>query len=114
MPAEGEPHFIAAGVDLTERKRTEAALRLAHERLRQSEERFSRAFHANPAMTTITRFDNGRFVSANESFLGGIGYTNDEVVGHKAVELNLHARAEQRGEFFRFVWCRTSFARRSR
>lgn len=98
---DGEPHFVAAGVDITERKRAEAALRLAHEQLRQSEERFSRAFHANPAMMTITRFDNGRFVSVNESFLRAIGYATDEVVGHTAVELNLHARADQRGEFFR-------------
>lgn len=97
----GTLHAVSAGVDITERKKAEADLRLTTERLRQSEERFSKAFRANPTMMTITRFDNGKFVTVNEAFLRLIGYTEAEVIGRTGIELKLHIVAEQRAEFFR-------------
>src|ERR1041385_9239739 len=52
---DGVRHSITAGVDITARKQAEAELQLAHEKLRQSEERFSKAFRSSPAMMAITR-----------------------------------------------------------
>jgi PAS domain S-box-containing protein len=97
---DGVPHVVAAGVDITSRQRTETELRRTHERLRQSEERFSRAFHANPTMMTITRFTDGRFASVNEAFLRAIGYTEAEVVGRTGTDLQLHVDAERRQAFY--------------
>ena len=54
----------------TEHKKTD-------ELLRESEERFSKAFHNNPAAMAISRAD-GKIVDVNESFERLIGYTREE------------------------------------
>lgn len=100
---EGVPHSLSSGIDITPRKRAEAELRVTAERLRQSEERFSKAFRANPAIVALTRFSDGKFVSVNEAFLRAMGYTEDEVIGRNAEELGLHVPPEQRPNFLRRV-----------
>jgi PAS domain S-box-containing protein len=67
---------------ITERK-------LADEQLRESEERFAKAFSANPDPMTIHRMSDGRYVAANDSFLRITGFTRDEIIGRTATELNL-------------------------
>jgi PAS domain S-box-containing protein len=100
---DGVPHVLTVGLDITERKRTEERLRESERRLRESEARFSQAFHANPSTVALTRFDNGRFVSVNEAFLAKTGYTEAEVIGRTGNELNLHAAAGQRDEYYRQI-----------
>ncbi len=58
-------------------------------KLRQSEERFSSAFHVGPAGMTITRIADGTFLDANESFLNMFEFTREEVIGHTTLELNI-------------------------
>lgn len=96
---DGTPHALSSGVDITPRKEAEAELRVTAERLRQSEERFSKAFRANPAIVTLSRFADGKFVSVNEAFLRVMGYSEAEVLGRTAAELNLHVPSEQRESF---------------
>ncbi|MFA7228933.1 MAG: PAS domain S-box protein, partial [Melioribacteraceae bacterium] len=67
---------------ITERKKTEEALR-------QSEEKFFKAFQNSPDAVTITRASDGLFVDVNESFYNISGYTRDEVIGRSSLELNL-------------------------
>lgn len=82
---EGEQETcIAFIVDLTERKRTENILRA-------SEERFSKAFNANPDPMSIQSMTDGRYIDVNDSFLQITGYSREEVIGHKVQELNLAA-----------------------
>jgi PAS domain S-box-containing protein len=100
---DGVLHYLNAGVDITDRKQTEAELRLANERLRQSEERFSKAFRANPVTMAITRYAEGTFVAVNESLLKVIGYSESEVLGRTAEELNLYKNQDERQEFVRQV-----------
>lgn len=86
---EGEQETcIAFIVDLTERKRTENILRA-------SEERFSKAFKANPDPMSIQSMIDGRYIDVNNSFLEISGFSREEVVGHRVQELNL---AAQRGD----------------
>ncbi|HET6568619.1 MAG TPA: PAS domain S-box protein [Rhodothermales bacterium] len=68
--------------DVTER-------RMGSEALRQSEERFSKAFQGAPVAMVITRLGSGRVVDANESFARMTGYARQEVVGRKAAAIGL-------------------------
>jgi diguanylate cyclase (GGDEF)-like protein/PAS domain S-box-containing protein len=49
----------------------------------------SRIFHINPEPMTLSRFEDGRYIEVNESFLRVFGYSRDEVVGHTAIELGI-------------------------
>ncbi len=82
-----------------ERKRSEAALAESEQRLRQSEQRLRRTFDANPAMMTLTRLTDGKFIAANPAFLSAFEYTEAEVIGRLAKDLNLYAEPQQRVEF---------------
>ncbi|MBI3363714.1 MAG: PAS domain S-box protein [Ignavibacteriae bacterium] len=70
---------VAKAID---RKRVE-------EELRESRERFSKAFYSSPHAITISGLDNGHYIDINESFLRLVGYTRDEVIGHSSVDLSL-------------------------
>ncbi|MBI4188099.1 MAG: GAF domain-containing protein [Chloroflexi bacterium] len=66
------------------------------DKLRQSEERFAKAFHASPMALAITRLVDGCFVDVNDAYLHLFGYRRDEVIGHRATELNMYNDPEQR------------------
>src|SRR5262249_45242887 len=70
----GVRHVLIVGGDITERKLGEAELRVTHERLRQSEERFSKIFRNRPALVVLTRLRDGQFVATNEAFLRATGF----------------------------------------
>lgn len=99
----GALHYLSAGVDITARKRAEAALSVSNERLRQTEERFSKVFRSSPALVAITRFRDGVYVAANEAYLRTIGFSEEELVGHTSADLDLHVALDQREEFLRLV-----------
>lgn len=72
---DGKPLHIQSVVrDISQRK-------LAEEALRQSEERFSKAFYNSPVPMVITTSDpvRPRYVEANEAYLQLVGYTWDEL-----------------------------------
>ena len=68
--------------DITEQKRAEEALR-------QSEERFSKAFHSSPAALSITLLEDGRLLEVNAAFLRMTGFSREEVIGRSTLELGL-------------------------
>jgi len=74
--------LLIAGL-LFERNRKKRAIR----KLTESEQRFAKAFRANPQPMSITTLEEGRFLDVNESFLRMSGYTRAEVVGHTSSEL---------------------------
>jgi two-component system, cell cycle sensor histidine kinase and response regulator CckA len=85
----GRPAVLAQAHDITERQQNE-------ERLRQSEERFSKAFRSSPLPITISTKVDGRYLDANGAFLKMIGRPWEELVGHTANELNVWAFPEDR------------------
>src|SRR5215813_3582162 len=66
--------------------------------LRESEERFSKAFHSSPQPMSITSLDEGRYLDVNERFLEVSGYTREEVIGRTSLELNIWESLEARAE----------------
>jgi PAS domain S-box-containing protein len=58
--------------------------------LRDSEEKFGKAFRSGAAMMFITSLVDKRYIDVNDRFLDTIGYTRREVVGHSATELGLY------------------------
>src|SRR5919199_694020 len=64
--------------------------------LQESEERFSKAFRANPISSTISTLSDGRIVNVNDSFLKLTGYRREEVIGRTATELRLYADERDR------------------
>lgn len=73
----------------TERKRAE-------EKLRLSEERFSKAFFSSPAGMTITRTTDGKFIDVNDAFLRMFEFSREEVIGHTFTELNMWMQEERK------------------
>ncbi|HRE18876.1 MAG TPA: PAS domain S-box protein, partial [Rhodocyclaceae bacterium] len=57
--------------------------------LRESEERFAKAFNANPASMVISIIETGRFIDVNEQWLRMVGYTREETIGHTSIELGI-------------------------
>ena len=68
--------------EVARRERVEAALR-------ESEERFRRAFISNPAPNSIHSFPDGRYLNVNDAFVRAFGYAPEEAVGKTSVELGL-------------------------
>ncbi|HEX5085706.1 MAG TPA: PAS domain S-box protein, partial [Blastocatellia bacterium] len=74
LEIDGERCWLSVCSDITERKRAEEALR-------ESEERFSKAFRASPYGLAITRQSDGVILEVNDSWLQLFGYESDEVIG---------------------------------
>ncbi len=74
--------LIAIIMDVSERKRTEEALR-------ESEEKFRLTFSSSPDAVNINRLDDGLYVDINEGFTKLTGYTREEVIGRTSLEINI-------------------------
>jgi two-component system cell cycle sensor histidine kinase/response regulator CckA len=66
------------------------------EALRESERRFSLAFHMSPIPTSLSEIETGRFLDVNEKFLQVFGYSREEVIGRTSLELKVWADRSDR------------------
>ncbi|MCG3208720.1 MAG: Sensor histidine kinase RcsC [Anaerolineae bacterium] len=78
----GDTQILSIIRDVTARRQTEA-------QLNQLQERFSKAFHANPSAISIATFVEGLFVDVNPRFLEIFGFDREEVIGHSLLDLNM-------------------------
>lgn len=85
----GKDEVLTIVRDITERKRAEAALR-------ESEEKFSKAFCSSPNAISISTLKEGRYIEVNDSLLKITGFQRDEVIGRTSSELNIWANSEDR------------------
>ncbi len=58
----------------------------AQESLRASEERFGKAFNANPHPMSLALLDDGHIIEVNESFVELSGYARPELIGRTSLE----------------------------
>ena len=70
------------------------------ERLRTSEEKFSKAFHSNPDLITIMREDDFVLVDANQKLFDVLGYRRDEALGSDVRVFNLFVFPSDRETYF--------------
>ena len=77
-------------IDLDDRKKAEDALR-------ESEERFSRAFRLAPVPTSISSLEDYRVLEVNDAFEGVTGYSQTEAVGRTTASLQMWVDREERG-----------------
>ena len=61
-----------------------------------AEERFERAFGANPAPAIICRLSDLRYVKVNQGFLEMTGYARDDLIGCSVYEIDVLENAEKR------------------
>ncbi|MGF1601964.1 MAG: response regulator [Thermosynechococcaceae cyanobacterium] len=65
--------------------------------LKESEEKFSQAFHNSPLPITIISIPEGQYLDANREFLQQTGFSQEEVLGHTVLDLNLWVDLDDRG-----------------
>ncbi|MFH2126899.1 MAG: PAS domain S-box protein, partial [Pseudomonadota bacterium] len=75
--------------DVTDRKMAEQALV-------ESERRFRLAFQTSPDSISISRLEDGVYVSVNQGFCNLTGYSTEEVLGHTSVDIDIWADPEDR------------------
>ena len=68
------------------------------EALRQSEEKFQKAFRSSPDWMIISTLQDGIYLEVNEAFLQTTGYQSEEVIGKSSTELGIWTDPEQRDE----------------
>ena len=92
--ARGNPLLLSGThTDVTER-------RMAEERLRQSEEKFSQLFRLSPDAILLLDFASGRLVDVNESFVAISGYSREEALGRTMSELGVYRNPAERDEIY--------------
>ena len=77
----GEPHIISITRDITEQK-------LSDQNLKESEEKFRKAFLTSPDPIAINKFPTGEYVLVNQGFTDVTGYTTEEVIGKNYFDIN--------------------------
>jgi len=83
--------FFALVSDITERKKME-------ESLRESEKKFSKAFHSNPAAMMISSFPEGRIIDVNDAYARVMGCSREELIGYTVIDKKIWTKPEGRSE----------------
>ncbi len=78
--------------DITDRKQAE-------EKLKDSEEKFSKAFHSGPDAITISTMADGRFIEVNDNYLRLTGFARDEVIGRTVWDVGTWRNPKEREQF---------------
>jgi PAS domain S-box-containing protein len=68
--------------DVTERK-------LADQRIRRMEERFSKVFHSSPSVMLLSNLEDGRIIEVNALFEEMFGFNRSEIIGKTTIDLGI-------------------------
>jgi len=71
--------------------------------LKNSEEKFAKAFQTAPTIMIIASLADGRYIEVNEAFEKVLGWQKKEVLGRTSLELGIWNDQEQRGEVIRTI-----------
>jgi PAS domain S-box-containing protein len=88
-----EDCMLFSFVDMEPRHKAEIALR-------QSEERFAKAFRLTPVPTLVCSAEDQIVLDANETFLGTLAYPSEEVLGKTVAQLDFFDDTDARTRLF--------------
>jgi PAS domain S-box-containing protein len=71
--------------------------------LRESEEKFERAFQASAAGISIIRLSDAVYFDVNDAFIKITGYSKEELINHTSKEINLVVDIDQREEVLKQI-----------
>ncbi|MCK5207304.1 MAG: PAS domain S-box protein, partial [Cyclobacteriaceae bacterium] len=86
-------NYIAVKEDITEKRR-------ALNELKESEEKFFKAYHNNPDSLHITSIPDGRFIEVNSVFERLSGYSKEELIGKTSTEMGFYVNLNDRERLF--------------
>jgi len=89
-------YVVGVGIDITESEALKQALR-------QSEEKFSKAFKASPFWVAISNLNDGTYLELNDAFTRITGYTKAEAIGRSSVDIGLWADLSDRTRAFEII-----------
>ena len=99
LDAVNSAYFVESDSD---RRMLERSLELTSQELlnanQKAEDRFQKAFHANPEPISIATVLEERYIDVNESFLRVTGYRREEVIGRTSLDLNFWTRLDERAK----------------
>ena len=98
----GQPYLVNVIQDVTER-------RLADRALRESEEKFHKAFRTSPHPLSIADFATGTLIEVNRAYERATGFNQDQLIGKNPVELGI-VSASRRERAFQ-TWSRVGEVR---
>ena len=84
--------IFAVARDITSRIAAETALK-------ESEDRFAKAFRASPAPMSISDLETGLTLDVNDEWLAMLGYTREEAIGKTSAELGAWSDETRRSDF---------------
>lgn len=96
ITVDNDPLLIVAVRDISE-------LKDIQQRLRLSEDKFAKAFHASPDGMLITRLSDGQLLNVNEGFSRITGYSIDETIDSTTLQLGIWADPNERTRMFEQV-----------
>ncbi|HSD61748.1 MAG TPA: PAS domain S-box protein [Burkholderiales bacterium] len=83
--------MTGTNADITSRRQMEEALR-------QSEEKFAKAFNQSPDVIVLSTLDEGRYLEVNDAFERLTGYSRAEAIGRTTIELGVWANPGDRAQ----------------
>jgi PAS domain S-box-containing protein len=86
---DGVPHILSVTRDISRRKQVEDALR-------ESEERFSKAYKTSPISFMIAQMEDGKIIEVNDAFTTISGFTREETLGSTTLSKNMWVHEEDR------------------
>jgi PAS domain S-box-containing protein len=82
-------------------KQRVAELNRSNRALRESEDKFNRAFMLGPDFISISRMKDGKFIDVNDNFIRIFGYGRDAVIGKTAEEMSIWSDHDARELFIK-------------
>ena len=89
LDEDGKPAFLLGiSLDITEQKRAEREIK-------SSEERFFKAFHLAPVLSSLSRLEDGTILDVNDRYCQVLGYSREEICGCRTTDFGV-MRGEDR------------------
>ena len=92
--------IVSLALEESNRAQAQHLLLESERRLRESEARFGTAFRASPALMTISRLSDQKYVEVNDAFVRWYGLNRDKIIGRNTNELGTWLNLEDRENFW--------------